>query len=118
METPTPVHDELIHRGFTPSKEQKMSKDSVNNYRSSGYGKAREWLISAALETVLDHCSADDRARLRLISPSEIQDSEGLIPEFSEESNQYADLIVQQAIATISIMICKEYNITILKPEA
>ena len=92
-----------------------MSKDSGQNDRSPGYRQAREWLISAAVESVLDHCSEEDRARLRLNASPEIQNSEALIPEFNEETEQYADLIVQQAIATISIMISKEYNITILK---
>ena len=94
-----------------------MSKQIGKNDRSPGYRQAREWLISAALETVLDHCSEEDRARLRLNASPEFQDCEALIPEFNEETNQYADLIVQQAIATISILISKQYNITILKPE-
>ena len=94
-----------------------MSKDFGQNDRSPGYRQAREWLISAAVETVLDHCSEADRARLRLNASLELQNCEALIPEFNEETNQYADLIVQQAIATISILISKEYNITILKQE-
>ena len=94
-----------------------MSKESEQTDHSPGYRKAREWLISAAVETVLDHCSEEDRARLRLNASPELQDCEALIPEFNEETNQYADLIVQQAIATISILISKQYNITILKPE-
>ena len=92
-----------------------MSKDSGQNDRSPGYRQAREWLISAAVETVLDHCSEEDRARLRLKESPEHQISEALIPELNEETNQYADLIVQQAIATISILISKEYNVTILR---
>ena len=94
-----------------------MTKDVGQNDRSPVYRQAKEWLISAALQTVLDHCSEEDRARLRLIAASELQNSEALIPEFNEETDQHADLIVQQAIATISILISKEYNITILKPE-
>ena len=94
-----------------------MSKESEQSDHSPGYRKARECLISAAVETVLDHCSEEDRARLRLNASPEIQNCEALIPEFNEETNRYADLIVQQAIATISILISKQYNITILKPE-
>ncbi len=94
-----------------------MPNNSGQIDRSPGYRQAREWLISAAVETVLDHCSEKDRARLRLVTPPELQDSAVLIPEFNEETNQNTDLIVQQAIATISILISKEYNITILKPE-
>ena len=111
----TPVHAELSHPGLTPSKQQKMSKETGKNDRSPGYRQAREWLISAALETVLDHCSEEDRARLRLNVSPELQNCDALIPDFNEETNQYADLIVQQAIATISILISKEYSITILK---
>ena len=92
-----------------------MSKDSGQTDHSPGYRQAKEWLISAAVETVLDHCSEEDRARLRLKESPELQNSEALIPELNEETNQYADLIVQQAIATISILISKEYNVTILK---
>ena len=92
-----------------------MPKDSGQIDRSPGYRQAREWLISAAVETVLDHCSEEDRARLRLNVSPDLQDCDVLIPDFNEEINQYADLIVQQAIATISILISKEYNITILK---
>ena len=92
-----------------------MSKDSGQNDRSPGYRQAREWLISAAVQTVLDHCSEEDRARLRLVDSSELQASEALIPEFSEEANQHADLVVQQAIATISMLITKEYSIRVLK---
>ena len=94
-----------------------MSKQTGKNDRSPGYRQARECLISAAVETVLDHCSEEDRARLRLNASPELQNCEALIPEFNEETNRYADLIVQQAIATISILISKQYNITILKPE-
>ena len=94
-----------------------MSKESEQTDHSPGYRQAREWLISAAVETVLDHCSEEDRARLRLNASPELQNCEALIPEFNEETNRYADLIVQQAIATISILISKQYNITILKPE-
>ena len=82
--------------------------------RSTGYGQAREWLISAAVQSVLDHCSEEDRVRLKLVDPCELQASEALIPEFSEEANQHADLVVQQAIATISMLITKEYSIRIL----
>ena len=92
-----------------------MPKDSRQNDRSPGYRQAREWLISAALEAVLDHCSEEDRERLRLIVSPQLQESEALIPEFNEETNQYADLIVQQAIASISILISKEYNINLLR---
>ena len=94
-----------------------MSKQTGKNDRSPGYRQARECLISAAVETVLDHCSEEDRARLRLNASPELQNCEALTPEFNEETNRYADLIVQQAIATISILISKQYNITILKPE-
>ena len=94
-----------------------MLKESEQTDHSPGYRQAREWLISAAVETVLDHCSEEDRARLRLNASPELQNCEALIPEFNEETNRYADLIVQQAIATISILISKQYNITILKPE-
>jgi len=92
-----------------------MSKETGKNDRSPGYRQAREWLISAALENVLDHCSEEDRARLRLYLSPEIQKCDVLIPDFNEETNQYADIIVQQAIATISILISKEYSITIVK---
>ena len=92
-----------------------MSKESEQTDHSPGYRQAREWLISAAVETVLDHCSEEDRARLRLNVSSDLQNCDVLIPDFNEETNQYADLIVQQAIATISILISKEYNINVLK---
>ena len=115
MATATPVHAELSHPGLTPTKEQKMSKESGQTDHSPGYRQARECLISAAVETVLDHCSEEDRARLRLNVFPDLQNCDALIPVFNEETNQYADLIVQQAIATISILISKEYNITILK---
>ncbi len=92
-----------------------MSRETGQTDRSPGYRQAREWLISAALETVLDHCSEEDRARLRLNVSPQFQDCNVLIPDFNEETSQYADLIVQQAIATISILISKEYNITVLK---
>ena len=85
--------------------------------RSLRYRNARRWLISAAVDTLLDHCSEADRDRLNLIAAPEVQDPDAMILEFNEETNQYADLIVQQAIATISILISKQYNITILKPE-
>ena len=100
------------------NKEHNMPKHAGLSDRFTGYRQARQWLISAALETVLAHCSEADRARLRLVEASDLQDSEALIPEFNEETNQHADLIVQQAIATISMLISKQYNITISKPEA
>ena len=111
----TPVHAELSHPGLTPSKQQKMSKETGKNDRPPGYMQAREWLISAALQNVLDHCSEEDRARIRLNVSPELQNSDVLIPDFNDETNQHADLIVQQAIATISVLISKKYNITILK---
>ncbi|QNI54576.1 hypothetical protein SynBIOSE41_02071 [Synechococcus sp. BIOS-E4-1] len=40
-----------------------------------------------------------------------------MIPEFNEEMNQHTDLVLQQAIATISILISKNYNITVMKKE-
>ena len=95
-----------------------MPNDAGQNDRLSGYSQAREWLISAAVETVLNHCSEEDRERLKLMPTSAPQGYEVLIPEFNDEANQYADLVVQQAIATISMLICKEYNISVLKLEA
>tara|TARA_B100001093_G_C26636486_1_gene931187 strand:- start:500 stop:808 length:309 start_codon:yes stop_codon:yes gene_type:complete len=100
-----------------PIKDHKMPNDAGLNDRLPSYRQAREWLISAAVETVLNHCSEEDHERLKLMASSDPQDYELLIPEFNDESNQYADLIVQQAIATISMLICKEYDISILKPD-
>ena len=103
---------------LTLIKDHKMPNDAGQNDRLSGYSQAREWLISAAVETVLNHCSEEDRERLKLMPTSAPQGYEVLIPEFNDEANQYADLVVQQAIATISMLICKEYNISVLKLEA
>ena len=91
-----------------------MPMEFGQNVRLTGYRKSREWLISAAVENVLDHCSEQDRARLNLTADSEAQETEALIPEFNEKTNGHVDLIVQQAIATISILISKEYNIAAL----
>jgi hypothetical protein len=111
----TPAQDALRHPVVISNKEQRMPEHDGLRDRSTGYGQAREWLISAAVQTVLDHCSEEDRDRLRLVDSSELQASEALIPEFSEEANQHADLVVQQAIATISMLITKEYSIRVLK---
>ena len=111
----TPAQDALRHPVKISNKEQRMPELDGLGDRSTGYGQAREWLISAAVQSVLDHCSEEDRSRLKLVDPSELQASEALIPEFSEEANQHADLVVQQAIATISMLIAKEYRIRILK---
>ncbi len=99
------------------SMDFKMPSGDEQDDCSYRYKKARGWLISAAVENVLDHCSETDRERLNLITAAEVQDPEAMIPEFNEETIQYADLIVQQAIATISILISKKYAITILKQE-
>ena len=94
-----------------------MPKAAGLDVCSHQYRTARSWLIAAAVEIVLDHCSEDDRARLKLIAAPEVQDSEAMIPEFNEEMNQHTDLVLQQAIATISILISKNYNITVMKKE-
>ena len=99
-------------------KDHKMPKDAGQNDRAPRYRQAREGLISAAVEIVLNHCSEEDRERLKLMSSSAPQDSEVFIPEFNNEITQYADLIAQQAIATISMQISKQYNISIPKPDA
>ena len=91
------------------------TNDAELHARLHCYEQARNRLIAAAVEDVLEHCSDQDRVRLNLIPDAGSQGSDVPIPEFNEKTDQYVDLIVQQAIATISILISKEYNITILK---
>ena len=100
-----------------PIKDYKMPRAVGHDDRSLRYRSARRWLISAAVDTLLDHCSEADRDRLNLIAAPEVQDPDAMILEFNEETNQHVDLVVQQAIATISILISKTYNITVLKQD-
>ena len=102
-----------------PSKNNMMpTNDAELHARLQCYEQARNRLIAAAVEDVLEHCSDQDRVRLNLIPDAGSQGSDVPIPEFNEKTDQYVDLIVQQAIATISILICKQFDITVLKPEA
>ena len=94
-----------------------MPKAAGQDDHSPRFSNARSWLIAAAVETVLDHCSDADRDRLKLVAAPAAQDPEAMILDFNEEMNQYADLVVQQAIATISMLISKNYKITISKQE-
>ena len=94
------------------------TNDAELHARLQCYEQAHNRLIAAAVEDVLAHCSDQDLVRLNLIPDAGSQGSDVPIPEFNEKTDQYVDLIVQQAIATISILICKQFNITVLKPEA
>ena len=94
------------------------TNDAELHARLRCYEQTRNRLIAAAVEDVLEHCSDQDRVRLNLIPDAGSQGSDVLIPEFNEKTDQYVDLILQQAIASISILICKQFDITVLKPEA
>ena len=93
------------------------TNDAELHARLQCYEQARNRLIAAAVEDVLEHCSDQDRVRLNLIPDAGSQGSDVLIPEFNEKTDQYVDLILQQAIASISIPICKQFDITVLKSE-
>ena len=93
------------------------TNDAELHARLRCYEQTRNRLIAAAVEDVLEHCSDQDRVRLNLIPDAGSQGSDVLIPEFNEKTDQYVDLILQQAIASISILICKQFDITVLKSE-
>ena len=73
--------------------------------------------VAAASRNVLEHCSEDDRARLLSSVTTPLQEDQEFIPELNVETHQLADKVVEQAIATIAILIAKKCSISILKKD-
>ena len=91
--------------------------EPVMNDHSLLYRQAKGWLMAAASRNVLEHCSEYDRARLLSSVTTPLQEDQEFIPELNEETHQLADKVVEQAIATIAILIAKKCSISILKKD-
>ncbi len=94
-----------------------MSTESEIEERSQLYQQAKGWLVAAAAGNILDHCSAEDRARMLLSAAEEFQGNDVFIPELNDQTSHETDLIVQQAIATIAVLLAKNYSIKISKED-
>ena len=100
-----------------PDQGPQMSTESASQERSQLYEQAKSWLVAAAAGNILDHCSAEDRARMLLSTSENLQDSDVFIPELDDQTSHETDLIVQQAIATIAVLLAKNFSINISKEE-
>jgi hypothetical protein len=107
----------LSHPGDMPDQDRPMSTESEIEERSQLYQQAKGWLVAAAAGNILDHCSAEDRARMLLSAAEEFQGNDVFIPELNDQTSHETDLIVQQAIATIAVLLAKNYSIKISKED-
>ena len=94
-----------------------MPTQPATHDRAELYGQARAWLIAAASADILEHCSENDRARLLSTSDNDGRGGEVVIPELDDETHQLTDGIVEQAIATIAMLISKQHRIRISKED-
>ena len=105
----------LRHPGFNPDDPRQMPTQPATTDRSELYGQARGWLIAAASADILDHCAQKDRGRLLSTANNDLQNGELFIPELDEQTAQLADGVVEQAIATLAMLISKNCGINISK---
>ena len=94
-----------------------MPTQKAKSDRTELHGQARGWLIAAASADILDHCSQKDRGRLLSTVNNDLQHGEVFIPELDEQTAQFADGVVEQAIATLAMLISKNCGINISKED-
>ena len=94
-----------------------MPTQQATTERTELYGQARGWLIAAASADILEHCAQKDRGRLLSTANNDLQHGEVFIPELDEQTAQFADGVVEQAIATLAMLISKNYGINLSKED-
>ena len=98
-----------------PNHQRPIPDQQATTDRAELYRQARGWLIAAASADILEHCSEDDRVRLLSSAIREAHDVGVVIPELNEQTRQLTDGVVEQAIATIAMLISKNQGIKIAK---
>ena len=94
-----------------------MPTQQATTERTELYGQARGWLIAAASADILEHCAQKDRGRLLSTANNDLQDGDVFIPDLDEQTAQFADGVVEQAIATLAMLISKNYGINLSKED-